>query len=69
MKAEQESPSRWLEWLLVLSCVTLVFQLFPVLFWGLLYVVDIRNWSWTAMSLILCVIIVILFAYRAWIKR
>jgi len=28
------------------TSLTLLFQLFPSLFWGLLYAIDARNWTW-----------------------
>ena len=47
-KTGDERPASFfrLETWLVLTSVSLVFQLFPALFWGLLYAVDVRNWTW-----------------------
>jgi hypothetical protein len=35
-----------LETWLVLAAICLSFQMFPRLFWGLLYIIDVRNWTW-----------------------
>ena len=37
----------WLELLIALLVVSLVFQIWPFLFWGLVWAVDVRNWSWS----------------------
>jgi len=38
---------RWLESLIGVLWVSLVFQLWPSLFWGMVGTIDVRNWSWT----------------------
>jgi hypothetical protein len=37
----------WLELLIALLVVSLIFQIWPALWWGLLWAVDVRNWSWS----------------------
>ena len=44
----QRNAFAWLELLLVLAIVALVLQLFPAIWWRLVGIVDVRNWSrWT----------------------
>lgn len=61
--------SWWLEILLASSCLALVFQLFPGLWWGLLAAVDVRYWSWTVIIILNVIVIFILVGLRAWQNR
>jgi hypothetical protein len=40
--SERDFP--WLELLIALLVISLVFQNWPVLFWTLLWAIDVRNW-------------------------
>lgn len=55
--------------LFVFSCVSLFFQFFPSLWWSVVSIVDVRNWSWTVIWSVNAVVIASLFAYRAWTFR
>jgi len=46
MSQVREAGIPWLESLIAVLTVSLVFQLWPALFWGLLWAIDVRNWSW-----------------------
>jgi len=46
MSRVKEAAIPWLELLIVALTVSLVFQIWPSLFWGLLWAIDVRNWSW-----------------------
>ena len=65
---DEEQPF-WLfrlETWLAIATVTLVFQLFPALFWGLLYWIDVRNWTWGIWVGVEAAVVVILFALYVW---
>lgn len=65
-----DSQSNRVIWvLLVSSCLTLFFQLFPSIWSNLLTVIDVRNWSWTMIWIINILMLTILISYRAWINR
>jgi hypothetical protein len=55
-----------LETWLAISIVSLVLQLFPALFWGLIYAIDVRNWTWGVWVGVEIAVIVILFALYVW---
>lgn len=55
-----------LETWLLLASVSLVFQIFPAPFWGLLYAIDVRNWSWGVWVGVEVAVIATLFVLRAW---
>jgi hypothetical protein len=57
-----------LETWLVLAGLFLVFQVFPGLFWGLLYLIDVRNWSWGAWVGAEIGAVIILLALWRWQK-
>ena len=56
----------WLGVLLAVSIVSLVFQLFPSVWWGLLAIVDIRSWSWRSWAVASAVWIVCLVGMKTW---
>jgi len=37
----------WMELFIALLVISLIFQIWPFLLWGLLWGIDVRNWSWT----------------------
>jgi hypothetical protein len=55
-----------LETWLVLAALLLVCQLFPSIFWGALYLVDVRNWSWAAWVGVEASVVLILLALWRW---
>jgi hypothetical protein len=59
-------PSFWLEVVFALSCASLLFQLFPGVWWALISVVDVRNWTWRSYAAVSALTIVVLFVARAW---
>lgn len=64
-----EEPPFWLfrlETWLVISVIALVFQLFPALFWKLLYAIDVRNWTWGVWVGVEIGVVVLLFVLYAW---
>lgn len=67
--AEEAAGVPWPEMLLGISGVALFFQLFPTLFWGLLYAIDVRNWSWTVIIVLNALVVACLIGYRAWQNR
>lgn len=60
MNEDDEPGFPWLETFFGISLLTLVCQLYPPLFWGILYYVDVRNWTWSAIWLINVLIIGVL---------
>ena len=52
LPADQTQPRAGRSWLfrletwLVFAGLFLLFQVFPSLFWGLIYIIDVRNWTW-----------------------
>jgi hypothetical protein len=52
-------------WLIVAS-LALVFQIFPAAFWGLLAVVDVRNWTWGITVGVEIAVIALLLGLRMW---
>jgi hypothetical protein len=60
---------QWLHGLLVLSCASLFFQLFPSLWWAIVGALDPRLWSWKAYAALFATAIVVLVAVRAWQER
>jgi hypothetical protein len=52
-------------WLAVAS-LSLVFQIFPAAFWGLLAILDVRNWTWGVTVGVEIAVIVLLLALRVW---
>ena len=69
MNASEKSGFPWLEVLLVLSVLALVFQLFPDLWFGTLFVLDFRHWTWTGWSAANAVVLLVLIFIRAWRNR
>jgi len=66
----------WLELLLVLAFLVLLFQFFPLLWFGIIWALDIRNWPRTmwfaANGVVLLALVAIRFApelYNDWIDR
>lgn len=70
----------WLGVLLVVSLVTLFFQFFPGVWWGLvgalemawlgfLAIVDVRNWTWKVYATLSAIAIVALIGLKAWLER
>ena len=55
-----------LETWLVVASIALVFQIFPPIFWGLLYAVDVRNWTWGVWVGVEIAVVATLFLLRAW---
>ena len=55
-----------LETWLVLASVSLFFQLFPATFWGLLWAIDARNWTWGVWVGVEIGVIVTLVGIKAW---
>lgn len=65
---EEEKPF-WLfrlETWLVLAFLSLIFQIYPALFWSLLYIVDVRNWTWGVWVGVEIAVVVTLIVLRAW---
>lgn len=60
---------RWVMALFALACAALVLQSFPSLWSGGVYILDVRNWSWTAVWIVNGVVILSLIAYRLWQNR
>jgi hypothetical protein len=64
----ENEPKRFrigrLEALLVVTVAALVFQVFPTLWFGLLWIVDVRNWSRSAWFGLNLAVILGLFAVR-----
>jgi uncharacterized membrane protein YbhN (UPF0104 family) len=60
---------RIIDILLALSCLTLLFQIFPSAFWTSLAIVDLRNWTWRSYAVVSTVAIVTLVTLRAWSER
>lgn len=62
------SPRRyrcgWLEIALVISMITLVFQLFPDWFFGVLRALDVRSWSRATWFLVNLVAVLTLIVYQ-----
>jgi hypothetical protein len=54
----------WLELLLVLAVLALVFQVFPSLWFNLLWAMDVRNWSRTAWFAVNVAVLLFLFGVR-----
>ena len=66
---DQPSGYPILEMLLAVSCTVLVLQAFPELFWGLLAIIDVRNWSWRVFATVSAIAIVSLVGIKAWLER
>jgi hypothetical protein len=64
------SPKRFwllrLETWLVLAAICLSFQIFPGLFWALLYGIDVRNWTWGVWVAVEVGVVVILLGLWRW---
>jgi hypothetical protein len=56
----------WVEWALAFTFAALVFQLFPSLWWAVISVVDVRNWTWRSYAAVSTIAIVVLFVAKAW---
>lgn len=66
---DYNATPRWLVGLLVVCLVSLVFQLFPSLWWAFLGVLDVRGWTWRSYSAVFAIVIVLLVALRACQER
>jgi len=69
MHVQETRGVPWLEFLLGVSILALVFQLCPGLWFGLLAALDVRNWTWKAWATLNALVIIILVAIRAWQNR
>jgi hypothetical protein len=69
MTSQRDARSFWLEVLIFVAVVTLLFQLFPNLWWGALAVIDVRNWTWKSYAVASSIAVVVLVALRAWSER
>jgi hypothetical protein len=62
----------WLEAGLLVAVVSLVFQLYPPAWWGLVWVVDVRNWdqrAWFYVTIVgLIVLIMVRFGPDLWLE-
>ena len=63
---EKDARISWLRALLVISTVSLVFLLFPSLWWGLLAIIDIRGWTWRSWAVASTIWIVGLVGIKVW---
>lgn len=57
---------RTIDALLAIMCLTLLFQVFPSAFWGMLAILNPRNWSWRSYAGFFAVAIVVLMVLRTW---
>jgi hypothetical protein len=67
MNANPPSDRRsvpWTEIALGVALVALVFQLFPAVWWGLLWTLDLRNWTWGARFLGTLFVLVVLLGLQ-----
>jgi hypothetical protein len=55
-----------LETWLVLAAIGLAFQMYPALFWGLLYWIDVRSWTWGVWVGVEIAVLVILLGLWRW---
>jgi hypothetical protein len=70
-RAAQQPTGAWswlvqLETWLAVASLSLVFQIFPAAFWGLLAILDVRNWTWGVTVGVEVAVIVLLLALRVW---
>ena len=56
----------WADALFVLGVLALMFQVFPNVWWSLLSLLDVRDWTWRACATISAGAIVVLYVVRAW---
>jgi len=54
---------------LSVSCILLIFQLFPPLMLFIVWILDIRNWTWIAVWSLNILAIATLIGYHAWTNR
>jgi len=66
MSEVREAGFPWLESLIGLLTVSLVFQLWPSLFWGLLWAIDVRNWNWPMITAAHVVVILALIYAKSY---
>lgn len=65
-KRRRRAGFAWLEVLLALAFIALLFQVFPALWLGTLDVVDVRNWSRTTWFVLNVAGVVGLLVYKSW---
>ncbi|MFV2070486.1 MAG: hypothetical protein ACC645_26260 [Pirellulales bacterium] len=65
MRSTRSKGIAWLEPLLVVAVVSLMFQLFPSTWWWLVRVVDARKWSRRTCFLVNLFFLLVLVAVRA----
>ncbi len=69
MHGDEDACFPWLETLLLVSSVSLFLAFFPAAWWGLLAIIDVRNWSWRSYAAISTLAIVGLVGLKAWLER
>ena len=59
-----ESAFPWLESCFIISFLALILHLFPAVWWALVSVVDLRQWTWRSYAVLFAIAVAVLIVAK-----